>query len=478
MPSISALTYWKIGIAILLVGIASSLLTAQSGPFYLGADLSYTNEMQDCEASYFAQGVEVDPYALFAERGSNLVRLRLWHTPSWYETISDKGTYSNLADVKWSISRAFDQGMEVLLDFHLSDTWADPGNQIMPLAWEPVADDLELLEDSLYNYIYSTLESLNEEGLLPQMVQIGNETNKGILLTKEKNDEGWSLDWNRNAQLFNEAIRAVKTFESDNNVEIKTVIHCAGPENAEWLFGSFIDNGVTDFDIMGLSYYWQWNQPLTNTGTADVIKKLKEDHPAYEVLIVETGYVWTQNSKDNANNVLGATHPDFSPASPENQKAWLIDLTEKTIEAGGMGVIYWEPTWVSTSCNTLWARGSHYENAVFFDFSNDLLENGGIGWLSHKYDINTTSTKSNVFDQYLIVYNSTDEQSIIIEWNHPEEKLEEVRLMNLQGQLLSQNKIYGEQEKLTLPEIGTGIYILSFTGTFGGVISKKVYLTP
>jgi arabinogalactan endo-1,4-beta-galactosidase len=112
--------------------------------------------------------------------------------------------------VKRSIARAKAEGMEVLLDFHLSDTWTDPGRQIVPVAWAEVVDDQRLLQDSLYNYVFNTLMEVDADSLLPNMVQVGNETNKGILQSEADDAAGWSLDWPRNAALFNTGIRAVR----------------------------------------------------------------------------------------------------------------------------------------------------------------------------------------------------------------------------------------------------------------------------
>ena len=157
--------------------------------------------MEDCGVVYKENQLARDPYETFKDYGCNLIRLRLWHTPSWYDDLNNGQRYSDLDDVKRSIRRAKEQNMNVLLDFHLSDNWADPGKQLVPAAWLSVVDNVELLKDSLYNYIYSTLDQLNSEDLLPEMVQIGNETNKGILLSPEDN-QGWTLDWKSKCYSF------------------------------------------------------------------------------------------------------------------------------------------------------------------------------------------------------------------------------------------------------------------------------------
>ena len=363
--------------------------TNTSSQFYLGADQSYVNEMEDCGADFKEDGQSKDVYQIFEDYGCNLVRLRLWHTPSWYDDLNDGRRYSDIADVKKSIQRAKDKGMDVLLNFHLSDNWADPSKQIIPAAWLEVADNLEVLQDSLYNYISNTLATLDAEGLLPEMVQIGNETNRGILLTPEQNQQ-WTLDWDRNAPLFNSAISAVR----DVSTDIKIALHLADPSEAEWLLSEFIEHGVTDFDVVAMSYYWAWHMPVTIEQTGEVISRIKTNYPGKEVLIVETGYIWTMASQDQAGNIISEVHPDYSPASATNQKDWLIALTEEVISHAGMGVVYWEPSWVSTSCSTQWGQGSHQEHATFFDFDHNLLIPGGIEWMNHSYETTNIKTEN------------------------------------------------------------------------------------
>lgn len=358
-------------------------LSAQS--FFFGADLSYVNEMEDCGVVYKEQGVAKDPYQMFADDQCNLVRLRLWHTPAWYDTLNAGKRYSDFQDVRKSIMRAKAAGMKVLLDFHLSDTWADPNKQLVPAAWLGVVDNLPLLKDSLYNYISGTLLSLNNENLLPDMVQIGNETNKGILLSPAADAGGWTLDWNRNSQLFKRAIEAVRDVESTTGKTVKVSLHIAGPADAGWLMQGFWNNGVTDFDVIGLSYYWAWHKPTTIADAGNVIAQLRQQYPGKDVMIFETGYIWTTQNNDNAANIITAVHPDYAPASPENQQKWLVDLTQEVINKGGKGVIYWEPAWVSSLCWTPWGQGSHQEHATYFDFSNNVLPAGGMYFMSHPY---------------------------------------------------------------------------------------------
>ena len=360
-------------------------VTDTTDVFYFGADLSYVNEMEDCGVVYKEQGAAKDPYRIFAGNNCNLVRLLLWHTPSWYDTLNTGKRYSDYEDVKKSIQRAKAAGMDVLLDFHLSDFWADPQRQWVPKAWEPVVDNLPVLKDSVYNYITQTLNSLNAAGLMPEMVQIGNETNRGILLAPQVNDAGWVLDWNRNGVLFKSAINAVRAVETNTGKKIKVALHIAGPADAKWLMEGFWNAGVTDFDVIGLSYYWAWHKPTSIGDAGNVLTELRQKYPGKDVMIFETGYIWTTQSNDQASNIISEVQAGYAPASPENQQKWLVDLTKEVKKRGGIGVVYWEPAWVSSSCRTPWGQGSHQEHATFFDFQNNVLPNGGMYWMTFKY---------------------------------------------------------------------------------------------
>ena len=331
-----------------------------SNVFYYGADLSYVNEMEDCGAVYKDSNENFkDPYKIFAEAGTNLVRIRLWHNPIWTN-------YSNINDVKKSIQRAKSEGMNVLLDFHYSDSWADPSNQEIPTAWLNQINNTELLGDLVYNYTFDTLNELYDSNLLPEIVQIGNEINAMIL---QNGEVKWPIDWLRNSALINKGIKAVRDISNQKNKKIEIMLHIAQPENALWWFGEAFNAGITDFDWIGLSYYPLWSE--YNLNTIDVpLKNLIETY-AKKLMIVETAYPFTLINADSANNIIGenALIPGY-PASQQGQLDYLNDLKTKISESGGQGIIYWEPAWVSTNCKTLWGQGSHWDNATLFDHHN------------------------------------------------------------------------------------------------------------
>lgn len=371
-----------------------------SQTFYRGNDLSYVNQMEDCGAVFKENGVPKDVYQIFADHGTNLVRMRLWVDPAWQNDLVQpagvKLQYSDFEDVKETISRSKAAGMQVLLDFHLSDFWADPGKQLIPAKWLGVAYDVNALKDSVYNYVIQVLTDLNNDSLMPEMVQIGNETNGGILrhtTIDENYNVGGSVSssWARHAQLFNSAIKAVRDINDSTTIKPKIALHCADPKNISWFFSNIISYGVTDFDIMGFSYYYAWHKKsIAELGSA--VKSLKTTYPAYEVMVLETGYPWTTQNFDAYPNLITIPDPQYIPLFPEKQLEYMVDYTRAVMKNGGSGVIFWEPAWVSTPCKTPWGQGSSHDHLVLFDPVNvNFMDNGGGRWTEPQFyeDLNT-----------------------------------------------------------------------------------------
>jgi len=351
--------------SILLLAVLATSCTTSSEhnqeTFYLGADLSYVNEMLDCGAEYRSKGELVDPYELFGQQGAKISRIRIWNDPSYWKN------YSHYQDVELAIKRSKAAGMQILLDFHYSDTWADPQHQVIPKVWENIKST-NVLADSLYDYTYGTLAALYAKGLTPEFVQVGNEVNIEIM-QDSANMVVDTIDWNRNLALINSGLKAVSDFNKDNKMEVDRMIHIAQPENALWWFAEAEKNGIGEYDWIGLSYYPKWSSfGLDSLGVAldSLIKTYDRD-----LMIVETAYPYTLNDVDEANNILGqdAIIPGY-PATPEGQYDFMKRLIEVTSQAGGRGVIYWEPAWVTSNCSTLWGQGSHWDNATFFDAEN------------------------------------------------------------------------------------------------------------
>lgn len=332
---------------------------ADDGQRFGGVDLSYVNEMEACGAEYRRGGVREDPFKLFAAAGANLVRLRLWNAPDWTH-------YGNEADVTRSIERAHEAGMKVLLDFHYSDDWADPQKQTIPKAWAADIDDPDKLATHVHDYTRDVLSRLDAKGLMPYMVQVGNEINTQML--RAADTRGEPIDWARNAKILSAGVRAVRAAGAADGSSPKVMLHVAQPENVEPWFAAAVAAGVRDFDYIGVSYYRKWSKLDLPDAEKALLRVNQRFHRP--IIIVEVSYPFTlQDAGDKAPNLLGADslHAGY-PATRRGQQRFMNDVVQMTLRVGGAGVVYWEPAWVSTKCATRWGTGSHWENATLFDF--------------------------------------------------------------------------------------------------------------
>lgn len=345
--------------AVLVVTTTAGAEPAAGPERFAGVDLSYVNEVEACGAQYRLGGQLRDPYELFAERGANLVRLRLWHNPTWTQ-------YSNEPDVTRSIERAQKAGMHVLLDFHYSDDWADPQQQRIPAAWAADIDDADQLAQHVFEYTRDVLARLNARGLLPYMVQVGNEINTQML--RADKTTGLPIDWTRNAKILNAGIRAVREAVTKDGTSPKVMLHVAQPENVEPWFAAASAAGVQRPDYIGVSYYPKWSK--LNMAQAGAALERVRKRFGTDFIVVEVSYPFTlQNADDRAANLLGADSLlKGYPATSKGQDRFMNDVVQMTRSAGGVGVVYWEPAWVSSTCKTRWGTGSHWENATLFDF--------------------------------------------------------------------------------------------------------------
>ena len=338
---------------------ASLACAAAPDERFAGVDLSYVNEMEACGAEFRVQGQKRDPHELFAAAGANLVRLRLWNAPDWTN-------YSTEADVTRAIERAHKAGMKVLLDFHYSDDWADPQKQTIPAAWAADIDNPNRLATHVYEYTRDVLGRLNARGQLPYMVQVGNEINTQML--RPADTKGEPIDWARNAKVLNAGVRAVREARAADGSSPKVMLHVAQPENVEPWFAAAVAAGVRDFDYIGVSYYPKWSSLDMKPAEAALVRVVKRF--GRPIIVVEVSYPFTlQDAGDKAPNLLGedSLHPGY-PATLRGQQRFMNDVVQMTLRVGGVGVVYWEPAWVSTKCATRWGTGSHWENATLFDF--------------------------------------------------------------------------------------------------------------
>lgn len=336
-------------------------VVTQASLTYRGADLSFLPEIESAGTLFYnSNGQAQDALTIMKQAGMNLVRLRLWYAPAT--------VHSGLGEVESFAQRIKTAGLSWLLDFHYSDTWADPGAQTIPLAWQALS--YTILLDSVYAYTFRVMNDLKTRGTLPAIVQIGNETNSGMLWNTGRVGGSYDVNWPQYAALVKKGIDAVKAVDPT----IKVMLHFAGTNGAPWYFGNLQTQGV-NYDIIGISFYpWWHNRDLT--GLQSDLNSLATTYNK-DILIAETAYPFTVAWNDNTNNSVGAGTAMLAgyPATTDGQFKFLTDLrtTVHNIPGNhGIGICYWAPDWVAFR-GTAATNGSSWENLALFDFSNKAL---------------------------------------------------------------------------------------------------------
>lgn len=276
--------------------------------FTAGADVSWVTQMEASGLAFYdTTGTVKDLFVLLKEKGINAIRLRVWVNPS--------GGYCNTADVVSKALRAKAAGMNILIDFHYSDTWADPGDQTVPAAWANLS--FSGLDSALGAYTKGVLDTLQSNGITPTWVQVGNEVSNGMCWPMGQA----STNMAQFATLVTTGYHAVKSVFP----KCKVIVHLAnGYDNAvyRWLFDGLKANGAT-WDVIGMSMYptdatWQSQDSLCLVNMQDMISRYGS-----QVMICEAGYAVDE---------------------PTTANAFLTDLITKTRSVtGGIGVLYWEP---------------------------------------------------------------------------------------------------------------------------------------
>jgi arabinogalactan endo-1,4-beta-galactosidase len=349
--------------------------------FVMGADLSYVNQILDFGGAYKDSAKYEDPYHIFKKYGSNVIRFRLFHNPVWTrEVYGANGTqmYNDFHDVKEGIASAKTADLQVCLDFHYSDSWADPSKQVVPDAWKSLT--LANLHDSIYNYTYKTLHKLDIAGLMPEYIQVGNEINTGFVLPQGNR---WGGNEVNMIYLLNAGIKAVRDAGSLSSVRPKIILHIAQPENVTNWFSGLSEKGLTDYDIIGFSYYYMWSSSALN-GISTYVSSFKETF-GKDVMIMETIYPWTTGNADSYNNIIDVSKlVSGYPATENGQYDYMHALTQEVIDGGGKGIFAWEPAWITSNMKDGWGTGSSWDCNTFFNFTGSTLK--GIRFMSDKYN--------------------------------------------------------------------------------------------
>jgi arabinogalactan endo-1,4-beta-galactosidase len=342
-----------------------------------GADLSNVLKNEDLGARYLDEkGRRVDVVREFASAGANVVRLKVWVDPA-----DGYNTTEKVVEMAKRVKRA---GMQLLVDFHYSDRWTDPGAQGMPAAWVGLTP--EQVTQAVYDHTREVLDALAAAHITADYVQVGNEINPGMLWPLGQTWDvvpGDGVDgaqWDNLAAFLTAGARAVK----DVNADTKVILHLTninnGIEGLTWWFDEVTARAVP-FDLIGLSYYGYWHGSLADLQEAVTVLSGRYDR---DVVVVETAYPFTLDDNPNVTweNVIKAPDelvPGY-PATPAGQAANFRAVQDVVVSAPGgrgLGAVYWEPAWTAVPGNG-WdpadpASGNAWENQAVFDFSGRAL---------------------------------------------------------------------------------------------------------
>lgn len=337
----------------------------------LGADVSSLKKSEDFGGVYFdeagaGRGRPANrALGILEDHGATHVRLRVWVDPA--------DGYHDQAEARELSRRAHAQGLEVLVDLHYSDSWADPGHQTKPAAWASFTT--EQLAQAVYDHTYDVCRSVRSGNHGPAMIQIGNELNAGMLWP-----DGHTFDppnWDNLATFLEAGYAAVKACSPST----KVALHLAnGGDNGlyRWWFDNVTQRGVP-FDVIATSYYGYWHGSL-----GDLQWNLNDVSARYgkDVVVAETAYPFTLDNDDFWPNLIGLPEqlvPGY-PATPEGQARNFRDVLSivRAVPNGrGLGAFYWDATWTAVPGNgwdpTDPTSGNAWDNQAMFGFDDRAL---------------------------------------------------------------------------------------------------------
>ena len=328
-----------------------------------GGDVSTLKKNEDFGAVYYDRdGDRDDALSILRGHGMNWARLKVWVNPT--------DGYNTKAHVLEMARRIKALRMGLVIDFHYSDTWADPGKQFKPRAWEALS--FPDLQQAVYDHTYDVLRSLWRQGTPAHIAQIGNEINGGMLWP----DGRWD-NWDGLAALLTSASTAV----SDASPRTEVMLHLAeGGNNGGhvWWFDNATSRGVP-FDVIGVSHYtfWHGTYGALQANIADLSARYDKD-----VIVMETAWGFTLAENDSTENIFNASLRQAVgyPASPAGQAKALRDMFTVLAGVPGnrvRGAFYWEPTWTAVE-GAGWdpddpTSGDGWENQAVFDYEGRAL---------------------------------------------------------------------------------------------------------
>jgi arabinogalactan endo-1,4-beta-galactosidase len=332
-----------------------------------GGDLSFTPQLEAAGVTFSDRGRAMPVERILARHGATHVRLRVWVNPP--------AGYSSEETMLAMAKRARRAGLDVLLDLHYSDFWADPGHQDTPAAW--VGQDLPTLADTVYDYTRGIISRFARAGAPVDIVQIGNEVTAGMLWPVGQIYKSDGSHFPEFSTLLKAGIAGARD-ASRHGHRLDVMVHIdRGGDNggARWFYDHIAEQGV-EFDLIGLSYYPFWHGPLSALHF-----NLNDLAAAYgkPMVLVEAAYPWTLGNGDALANFITdpSQLPDGAlyPATPEGQAAYFEALRGILLDVPdglGTGFVDWEPEWIP---GVGWApgQGNPNDNLTMFDWTGAAL---------------------------------------------------------------------------------------------------------
>lgn len=341
-----------------------------SEDFIMGVDVSSYLSIKNSGAKYYDfNGSELTDQGFFdllAASGVDYVRLRVWNNPYDANGNGYGGGNCDLEVAKTIGKWVTDAGMKVLVDFHYSDFWADPGKQRAPKAWEGMTVDEKV--EAVKTYTKDSLQAMIDAGVSIGMVQVGNETNNGIA-----GETGWA----NMSKIFSAGSSAVREVAAANNTDILVAVHFTNPETAGRYAGyakNLNDYGV-DYDVFASSYYPYWHGTLDNLQSA--LKGVADTY-GKKVMVAETSWVTTYEDGDGHGNTTDPADKAelINEVSVQGQVTSVRNVINTVAGIGekGIGVFYWEPAWIPVQY--------YGGDAAVLAENKVLWEKYGSGWAS------------------------------------------------------------------------------------------------
>ena len=342
------------GLSLLLLTLWSVTGTAQ----WRGGDLSFLPRMEEAGYTYRdATGAPIDDVpAWMTTQGMNLARYRIWNDPA-------DGPHHALPDVLREAQRMHAVGMDILLDFHFSDSWADPGQQVAPRMWRELT--FEEAKAAMACWVHCVMDAFSSAGIDIAMVQLGNETDPGMMHPHGTLDDGFG----NLASLLQAGHDAVVLSSPGTLV----AVHVSSIDLAPWYFTQLQAEGYTP-DVIAISNYSLWHETdLDVLSSAMASLSATFNRPTF---LAETAYAWTIDWYDWTHNLwwTGAESDGYA-FTPQGQLDYLTDLDALLTNLGPaqcLGWCYWAPDWVSAMGPEA-LDGSPWENAALWDFDGIAL---------------------------------------------------------------------------------------------------------